>query len=197
MLPIGPFTETAGTFVSTEGRVQSFHPAVRLAGEARPAWKILRVLGSLLGFPGFEYESIERVREDCLAGKDIPALLSNKSWVAADKGSHMVPGLKRIADVPIYFADTLVRRAPSLQKTSDAHPPRCWMNGALLKSLEVAPGQPVLVRQGNGEARLEAALDDKLPEGCVRVAAGHPSTAGLGAMFGSLSIARIEMEQAA
>jgi NADH-quinone oxidoreductase subunit G len=71
------------------------------------------------------------------------------------------------------------------------------MNGALLKSLEVAPGQPVLVRQGNGEARLEAALDDKLPEGCVRVAAGHPSTAGLGAMFGSLSVARIEMEQAA
>jgi NADH-quinone oxidoreductase subunit G len=109
----------------------------------------------------------------------------------------MVAGLKRIADVPIYFADALVRRAPSLQATSDARPPRCWMNAVLMKSLEVAAGQPVLVRQGNGEARLEAALDDKLPEGCVRVAAGHPSTAALGAMFGSLSVARIEMEQAA
>jgi NADH-quinone oxidoreductase subunit G len=53
------------------------------------------------------------------------------------------------------------------------------------------------VRQGSGEARLEAALDDKLPDGCVRVAAGHPLTAGLGTMFGSLSVARIEMEQAA
>src|SRR4029079_12192357 len=64
LLPIAPFTETAGTFVSTEGRVQSFHPAVRPAGEARPAWKILRVLGSLLGVQGFDYETIERVRQD-------------------------------------------------------------------------------------------------------------------------------------
>ena len=108
-----------------------------------------------------------------------------------------MPGVKRIADVPIYFADALTRRAPSLQQTKDAAPPRCWMNAAMLKSLEVSPGQPVLVRQGSGEARLEAALDERLPDGCVRVAAAHPSTAALGAMFGSLSIARIEMEQAA
>ena len=197
LLPIAPFTETAGAFVSTEGRVQTFHPSVRPAGEARPAWKVLRVLGSLLGLQGFEYDSIERVREDCLRGKDLSALLSNQTQVSATKGSHMIPGLKRIADVPIYFADALVRRAQSLQQTSDARPPRCWMNAALMKNLEVAAGQPVLVRQGDGEARLEAALDEKLPDGCVRVAAGHPSTAGLGAMFGSLSVARIEMERAA
>jgi len=197
LLPIAPFTETAGTFVSTEGRVQSFHPAVRPAGEARPAWKILRVLGSLLGVQGFDYETIERVRQDCLGDKDVAALLSNRISLGAGKAAHMVPGLKRIADVPIYSADALVRRSPSLQKTADARTPRCWMNGALMKSLEVAPGQPVLVRQGNGEARLEAALDERLPDGCVRVAAGHPATAALGAMFGSLSVARIEMEQAA
>jgi NADH-quinone oxidoreductase subunit G len=197
LLPIAPFTETAGTFVSTEGRVQSFHPAVRPVGESRPAWKVLRVLGGMLGLPGFDYDTIERVREDCLRGKDIAALLSNRISLGAGKAAHMVPGLKRIADVPIYSADALVRRSPSLQKTSDARTPRCWMNAALLKSLDVAPGQPVLVRQGTGEARLEAALDDKLPEGCVRVAAGHPSTAGLGAMFGSLSVARVAMEQAA
>jgi len=197
LLPIAPFTETAGTFVSNEGRVQSFHPAVRPAGDARPGWKVLRVLGGLLGLPGFEYESIERVREECLRGKDVAALLSNKTNVAPGKSHHFVAGLKRIADVPIYFADALTRRAPSLQKTADAQAPRCWMNAALLKSLELAPGQPVLVRQGAGEARLEAALDDRLPDGCVRVAAAHPSTAGLGAMFGSLSVARIAMEQAA
>jgi hypothetical protein len=126
----------------------------------------------MLGLPGFDYDTIERVREDCLRGKDIAALLSNQDRCGAGKAAHMVPGLKRIADVPIYSADALVRRSPSLQKTSDARTPRCWMNAALLKSLEVAPGQPVLVRQGTGEARLEAALDDKLPEGCVRVAAG-------------------------
>ena len=197
LLPIAPFTETAGTFVSMEGRVQSFHPAVRTPGDARPAWKVLRVLGSMLGVQGFDYDSIDEVRTDCLGGRDVPSLLSNRTSVPAGRHSQFLPGLKRIADVPIYFADALARRAPSLQKTNDAAPPRCWMNRALLGSLEVSPGQPVLVRQGSGEARLEAALDERLPDGCVRVAAAHPSTAGLGAMFGSLSVARIEMEQAA
>src|SRR5262249_39653441 len=60
-LPIAPFSETAGTFVSTEGRVQGFHAAVRPLGDARPAWKVLRVLGTMLGLPGFAYETIEEV----------------------------------------------------------------------------------------------------------------------------------------
>jgi NADH-quinone oxidoreductase subunit G len=46
----------------------------------------------------------------------------------------------------------------------------------------------VLVKQGSGEARLVVAADDKLPDNCVRVPAGHPSTAGLGAMFGALQV---------
>ena len=62
LLPIGPFTETAGTFVSCEGRVQRFNGVVKPLGEARPAWKVLRVLGSLLGLPGFDFATIEDVR---------------------------------------------------------------------------------------------------------------------------------------
>jgi NADH-quinone oxidoreductase subunit G len=77
LLPIAPFTETAGTFVSTEGRVQGFHAAVRPLGEARPAWKVLRVLGTMLGLPGFEYETVEQVRDACLGGKDV-TVLSNE-----------------------------------------------------------------------------------------------------------------------
>ena len=106
-------------------------------------------------------------------------------------------GIQRIADVPIYFADPLVRRAPSLQQTRDAQPPKAWMNGRLLHKRGVAAGQPVIVRQGGGAARLPAALDDKLPDDCVRVAAAHPSTAGLGAMFGSLELAKAPVEKVA
>ena len=62
LLPIAPFSETAGTFISTEGRVQSFQAAVPPLGEARPAWKVLRVLGTLLGRPGFELDTLEEVR---------------------------------------------------------------------------------------------------------------------------------------
>src|SRR5574341_1375897 len=120
LLPIAAFTETAGTFVNTEGRVQSFHATVHPLGDARPAWKVLRVLGSMLGRQGFEYDTIEQVRAACLNGRDVATLLSNKvdgvSTGAVSNGGR----IQRIADVPIYFADPLVRRSPP--------PPgsRCW-----------------------------------------------------------------------
>ncbi|HXZ52623.1 MAG TPA: NADH-quinone oxidoreductase subunit NuoG [Burkholderiales bacterium] len=197
VLPIAPFSETAGTFVSTEGRVQGFNGAVPPLGEARPAWKVLRVLGNLLGAAGFEYQSCDEVREECLRGKDVAALLSNEISPPDGPAAAKPAGLERIAEVPIYFADPLVRRARSLQQTRDAQPPRAWMNAALMQRLGVAAGQPVRVKQGAGEAQLAAALDERLPEGCVRVAAAHPSTAALGAMFGELELEKLAVVKAA
>ena len=193
LLPITPFTESSGTFVNCEGRVQSYHATVNALGNARPGWKVLRVLGSLLGREGFELDTIEQVRAACLDGKDIPKLLSN-SVQAAGGARASVSGIQRITDVPIYFADPLVRRAPSLQKTKDARPPRAWMNSKLLAKLGAAAGQPVLV---NGSVKLMAALDDRLPDECVRIAAGHPTTAAVGPMFGMLELARLATEKAA
>jgi NADH-quinone oxidoreductase subunit G len=198
LLPIAPFTETPGTFVSTEGRVQSFHAAVRPLGEARPAWKVLRVLGTMLGLPGFEFETIEQVREACLGGRDIQGLLSNKIDFDSRQQQGMISaGIQRVADVPIYFADPLARRSPPLQKTRDAQAPRAWMNSRLLQKLGVQAGGLVLVKQNGGEAGLAAALDDKLPDDCVRIAAGHPSTAALGAPFAALTLEKITSRQAA
>jgi NADH-quinone oxidoreductase subunit G len=197
MLPIAPFSETPGSFVSSEGRLQTFHAAVHPLGEARPAWKVLRVLGTLLGVQGFEYDSCEQVREECLRGQDIATRLSNEISLQQKPIATNPPGVQRIADVPIYFADPLVRRAPALQKTRDAKAPRAWMNSKLMARLGVAAGQPVLVKQGQGEARLAAALDDALPDECVRVAAAHPSTAGLGAMFGSVTLEKLAVGRAA
>ena len=96
--------------------------------------------------------------------------------------------------MPIYFTDPLVRRSPPLQKTRDARPPRAWMNSRLLAKLGVAAGQPVLV---NGAVKLMAALDDRLPEECVRIAAGHPTTAAIGPMFGVITLARAASERVA
>jgi NADH-quinone oxidoreductase subunit G len=196
LLPVAPFTETQGTYVSTEGRAQGFHPAVRPLGDARPAWKVLRVLGTMLGLPGFEFETVEQIRDACLAGRDVSKLLSNEiSDVKANPSS--VSGIQRIADVPIYFADPLARRSPPLQKTRDAQAPRAWMNAKLMQSLGVQVGGLVLVKQGGGEAGLAAALDGKLPDNCVRVAAGHPATAALAAMFGVVTLEKITAQQAA
>jgi NADH-quinone oxidoreductase subunit G len=193
LLPIAPFTETAGTFVNTEGRVQSFSAVVNPLGASRPGWKVLRVLGSLLGRQGFDFDTVEQVRAACLGGRDVQGLLSNAISVEM-RNSDKPRGIQRIADVPMYFADPLVRRSPPLQKTRDARPPRAWMNSRLLARLGVAAGQPVLV---NGAAKLLAALDDKLPEDCARIAAAHPATAAVGPMFGALEIARVAGEKAA
>jgi len=196
VLPIAPFTETSGTFINIEGRAQSVHATVNPLGETRPGWKVLRVLGSLLGRRGVEFDTIEEVRRACLEGKDPHPLRSNQigamSAAAVPRG-----GIERIADVPMYFADPLVRRSPPLQKTRESQPPRAWMNSRMLQRLGVAAGQPVLVKQGSGEARLMAALDDKLPDDCVRVSAAHPTTAKLGPMFGTLTVEKAVVREAA
>jgi NADH-quinone oxidoreductase subunit G len=193
LLPIAPFTETAGTFISTEGRVQGFNGAVRPLGEARPAWKVLRVLGNLLGLPGFDHDSADDVRREALGGRKVETMLDNrlKDARVGSIGPADGAGIQRIAEVPIYAADAIVRRARALQRTQDAAAPVAWMNRALGEKLGVRAGDGVRVRQGGGEAVLVAGIDDKLPADCVRVAAARAETAALGAMFGAVTVERI------
>jgi NADH-quinone oxidoreductase subunit G len=191
LLPIAPFTETDGTFVNTEGTAQSFRAAVRPLGETRPAWKVLRVLGNLLGLPGFEFETADEVRDRALGPGPLAARLDNGLAPAAIELDSAPPAaIERIAEVPIYAADAIVRRARSLQRTRDAAPPVAWMPPALFARLGLRAGERVRVRQDGGEALVEAAVDERLPEGCIRLAAAHPLTAGLGAMFGPIEAER-------
>ncbi len=187
ILPIVPFTETSGTFVSCEGRVQSFNGVVPPLGEARPGWKVLRVLGNQLGAAGFDYESPEAVRADALPA-DVGAWLSNATGVAPALSAAVAQGAERIADVPVYFADPIVRRAPALQRTADARPPRASANARTLAAFGVKPGDKARIRQGDAAALLECALDERLPDGVVRVPAAHASTSTLGPMFGPLTM---------
>ncbi|MEY4506930.1 MAG: hypothetical protein RL297_1508 [Pseudomonadota bacterium] len=121
LLPIAPFTETSGSFVNTEGRLQSFHAVVRPLGDARPAWKVLRVLGNLLGLNGFDADSSQAVLAATLPGARVgevvdSARLSNAVSVSIDtERATLEPCV-----APIYQLDGLVRRAASLQLTADA-----------------------------------------------------------------------------
>ena len=193
LLPIAPFTETAGTFVNCEGRVQSFNGVVKPLGETRPAWKVLRVLGSLLGVSGFDFDSVQELRAAVLpmlanGAADVATKLGNGTRVAVTKPAIVARGLERVADVPIYFADPLVRRAPSLQQTADARAPRARMNALTLRQIGVAEGAQVRIRQGRGEAVLTAAVDPAVAAGVVRIAAAHPSTCGLEGLSGPISV---------
>ena len=196
LLPITPFTETSGTFVNCAGMSQSFNGVVRPAGEARPGWKVLRVLGNLLGMTDFDYDTAEQVRDAALPA-DLSARLSNGTNAALTVSpAHTGKALQRIAEVPIYAADPIVRRAPSLQLTADAAAPVVGMNAALLADMRLSDGDLVRVSQqtvaGNaGEVVLTAKLDAGLANGVVRIAAAHPMTAALGAMIGPVSVERV------
>ena len=191
VLPIAPFTETAGSFVNCEGRLQSFNGVVRPAGETRPAWKVLRVLANLVGVPGIDYDSAEAVRAAALP-EGWESRLGNGVAGAPSAPTGSAVGLERLSDVPIHFADPLVRRAPSLQQTRDARAPRARANARTLAALGLQSGARIRVSQStgalSGEALLELELDDTLADQVVRIASAHPSTAGLLCSAGPLTI---------
>ncbi|RYX93235.1 MAG: NADH-quinone oxidoreductase subunit G [Comamonadaceae bacterium] len=133
LLPISPFTETPGTFVNAEGRVQSFHAVVKPLGETRPAWKVLRVLANLLDIPGFDFESSQGVL--AATGLEAGAVVTGDKLSNATSASaaHSTAGAAAPAVAAIYQLDGIVRRAPSLQLTADGR-------GTANAALNVPPG---------------------------------------------------------
>lgn len=193
LLPVSPFTETSGTFVNTEGRVQSFHASTKPLGDSRPAWKVLRVLANLLEVPGFEFTSSETVRAEAIGQnvEFVSGLDNGINGISLATSSGASDQFERVTDVPIHFADPLVRRAASLQQTKDASTPVATMNKTTLARLGLADGEAVRVGAGDTPSIVLAArLDSGLPDNAVRIPAGHELTAPLGAMTMTLSVAR-------
>jgi NADH-quinone oxidoreductase subunit G len=154
------------------------------------------VLGNLLGLPGFDHDSADDVKREALA-QDIAARLDNR-LTAGSLGAlpdARANDLERIGEVPMYSADPLVRRSVPLQKTRHAEPPAAYVSPALYQRLGLMPADLLLVRQEGGEAIVPVAVDDRLPDGCIRLAAARPETAALGAMFGAVSAERVAAEQ--
>ncbi len=197
LLPIAPFTETAGTFINTEARVQTFNGVVQPLGETRPAWKVLRVLGNLLGLAGFEHDGADDAQREALHGKAEIFNKNNNLKYSLTSLTAAATGLSRIAEVPIYAADALARRAPSLQKTRDAQPPVATLNRALADQLGLRDGDFLRIEQDGGAVELPYAVDDRLPADCVRVALARAETAALGSAQAPLTLARVAQQQKA
>jgi NADH-quinone oxidoreductase subunit G len=192
LLPITPFTETSGTYVNAEGTAQSFNGVVKAAGEARPAWKVLRVMAETFGSKTAAFDSSEAVLEVAL--KDSAQRLA-KTYTssAAIVPAAAKPTLERIADVPLYSVDALVRRAPALQLTRDAKAPKAFVNVAQAAKLGLVAGTKVAVSQtgASGKAIVDLAIDAGLADGVVRLSAAHSSTAMLASMVGAVEVAKV------
>jgi NADH-quinone oxidoreductase subunit G len=191
LLPVSPFTETAGTFVNTEARAQSFHGVVKPLGETRPAWKVLRVLGNMLDVPGFEFETSESVRAEALGELSAVASRLGNAVSQVVTLTGVTNGLERVSDVPIYETDPMVRRAASLQHTANACAPVVGISADTAARLGLSDGTLVRVSQGTLAAELPVRIDATLAPQAVRVSAGRAKARTLGPMFGPIALDQV------
>ena len=192
ILPISTFTETVSTFVNAEGRAQTIQPAVKPLGDSRPAWKVLRVLGGLLGLDGFLFNMPEEVLGEALPD-NYCTRLNNKSTGATIVNGNLAPfnGLERLADVNIYAGDQIVRRSSALQLTRDAkRGNQVGLNSATFSELGLKEGDAVRVTQGAHSVDMPASLEVNLAPGAVRISAGTMASAKLGSMFGPVTVSK-------
>ncbi len=198
MLPVAPYTETAGSLINAEGRLQRFNPVVQPLGETRPGWKVLRVLGNLLELQGFDYQSADEVRDAALASVGGAEQIATQ--LAQSLGLDLPPHLpaaqphavERYARVPLYSSDAIVRRAPSLQRTRDARQARqVAVSTALWQQLGLRDGDAVRVTAQGQSVDLPVRCDPALAPTVASIAAAWAEAAPLGPMFGPLHIERL------
>ncbi|MCK5813015.1 MAG: molybdopterin-dependent oxidoreductase, partial [Cocleimonas sp.] len=186
LLPISTIAETSGTFVNAEGRWQSFTGASQLPCDARPAWKVLRVLGNVLDVEGFDYVSSEEVRDE----------LQNDVNNAKDKEVELMPlyqkqstdsGLQRISEVAMYCTDSLVRRATALHKSVE-NEASIALNAVDAEVLALVDAASITITQGEATAKTKLVIDNNIPQGCVFIPEGTEVSARLGASFGMVEV---------
>ncbi|MBE9564135.1 MAG: molybdopterin-dependent oxidoreductase, partial [Proteobacteria bacterium] len=188
MLPAANFMETSGTYVNAEGFWQSFKGVVEPKGGARPAWKVLRVLGNLTGVDGFEQMSSEDVKAEVRAqceSIELSNALNGSTAITIESAS----GLHRSSDVPMYATDAIVRRAGSLQKTIDAQSMCVRLNSAEADRLGVTAASSVTVTQGDNSAVLMLVIDETIPDSSAWIPLAVEGNEVLGSSFGVVSIA--------
>ena len=188
MLPAASFMETSGTYVNAEGFWQSFNAVVKAKGDARPAWKILRVLGNLTGLDDFDYISSDDVKKEVRSMCESIELSNAIARASTVKINSAAKGIHRSSDVSMYATDAVVRRAASLQKTVDAQTMCVRLNSAEADRLGVAAADTVTVKQGDNSAALVLVIDDTIPDASAWIPSAVEGNDVLGSAFAVVSI---------
>ena len=191
ILPVGLVHESGGTFVNAEGTWQTWRGAVRPFAEARPAWKVLRVLGNLLKLDGFEQNTVEEVRDELREALGDVELDTRSPWRAPSGLSAPVEGLYRIGHLPIYAVDPVVRRSPPLQATTDHIVGALYLNRATAERLGLSEADTVQATQAGHTATLPLVIDEGVPDGCVFIPQAVPGSDSLGAACGPVALQKV------
>ena len=195
MLPAASFMETSGTYVNAEGFWQSFKGVVEPKGGARPAWKVLRVLGNLTGVEGFDYLSSADIKNEVRSLCESVELSNDvDSATITTVEINTTQELHRASDVPMYAADAVVRRAASLQQTVDAQSLCVRLNSAEAERLGVSAASTVTVKQGDSSAVLELVIDDSIPNASAWIPMAVEGNDALGSVSSAVSIEAMTSE---
>jgi len=191
LLPITPFSEQAGTWINIEGLWQEFTAALKPHAESRPAWKVLRVLANLLNLPHFDYPDLSVLQAELHTFKT--AALASWSQVIPAQRAADIPlshALVRIAPVPMYAVDAIVRRAEALQQCVDAGGSSVRINAQAALQRGLSHGTLVRLRSPDATLELPLVIDDLVPNGSLVLAGALKETQGLGAAYAHLEIER-------
>ncbi len=192
LLPIGIFAETSGTYVNASGTWQRFQGAIPPPGEARPGWKVLRVLGNLLDIQGFNYQDGAQVRDELAA---LCADSQFNSAPSADLVAHtelMQANMMRIGEVPIYATDPLVRRALPLQQLPMTRSTfGVYLHPNQATALGLIANDWVRIHQANSEITAPCFFDERIAMGCAYIAAGIEASALLGNQIGAIDLIKV------
>ena len=193
ILPITPFAEQAGTYINIAGDIQTSQASVRPLGQARPAWKVLRVLGGLLDLSTFNFNTVDEVKSvamgDVVEKVSMPVHQSIEVNVQYMPTTHVY---ERLADVPIHFTDSIVRRSQALKLTVDSKKAlKVGIPRKLFEEMNLKEGEAVRVSQGASQVVMPVTLESELADGTIRLSAATPASALLGSMFGQLTLERV------
>jgi NADH-quinone oxidoreductase subunit G len=175
MLPLAMHAESEGSHVNCEGKIQSWQAAVTPPGEARPGWKILRVLGNYLDQDGFDYVSAEAVRNEVedLASAVVDAEVVSNS--ASEEGR-----IERVYTLPIYRTDCVTRRSDPLQQTQDNQHVLASMHSKTLAALGIEDDTLIEIGNGSNSINVQVKQDDAVATNCVAIPTAVPETTVLG-----------------
>lgn len=193
LLPVTPMSEMEGTYVNAFGDWQRFQAVVHPLGESKPAWKVIRVMGNLWEVPGFTQESAQALSSELeiryreMAVPSIQAPISSGGIAPEPLAKN---ALRRLAPVSLYSVDGIVRRAKSLQETTDAQVENVRIAQDQAKALGLSEGQSVWVAQGAAQSTmaLPIVIDNAVPMGVAMVAAAIAPTTSLGEPYGAITL---------
>lgn len=190
ILPISPFTETSGTYVNAEGRWQSFEGVVEPLGDARPAWKILRVLGNLLDCDDFDYINTHEIRDEVKALNGDIAPSNDMTWKCPETLTIDTQGIESIADRPVYSTDGLVRRAESLQEVVEYHS-AIRINSSVAQKAGLSDGESALAKKAEFEITLPVIIDDRVPDETALVPSNLSGEVVCGSKSSEITLSRL------